>query len=155
MGVTIRSLTDGDLDDYERLFTPLVRAALHVSSSAAERIYIKERIAQHESGTTFLFGVFCKDELIGALEIRDATTSRGQLYCWLNEQFWGNGYFQEALALAASFYFNHTNERYITAHVDCDNLRSYRALKKAGFADAGFQQGPHGKQFELIYRKRL
>ncbi len=154
MGVTIRSLTDGDLDDYERLFTPLVREALHVSSPAIERIYIKERIAQHESGTTFLFGVFSNHELIGALEIRSANTSRGQLYCWLNEQFWGNGYFQEALQLAASFYFNHTQERYITAHVDCENLRSYRALRKAGFVDAGFQNGPHGKQFELIYRKK-
>lgn len=154
MGVTIRSLTDGDLDDYERLFTPRVRASLHVSSPAAERIYIKERIAQHETGTTFLFGVFCDDELIGAIEIRDASTSRGQLYCWLNEEFWGNGYFQKALALAASFYFEHTNERYITAHVDCDNVRSYRALKKAGFADAGYVVGPHGKQYELLLRRK-
>jgi RimJ/RimL family protein N-acetyltransferase len=155
MGVTIRSLIESDLDDYERLFTPHVRAALHVSSSGAERIYITERIAQHETGTTFLFGVFCDDELIGALEIRAATTSRGQLYCWLNEQFWGNGYFRTALELAASFYFQHSNERYITAHVDCDNLRSYRALKKAGFADAGFQNGPHGRQYELIYRRKI
>lgn len=154
MGVTIRSLTEHDLDDYERLFTPRVRASLHVSSPAAERIYIKERIAQHATGTTFLFGVIRDNVLIGALEIRDANTSRGQLYCWLNEEFWGNGYFQEALELAASFYFKHTQERYITAHVYCENMRSYRALKKAGFADAGFVQGPHGKQYELIYRKK-
>lgn len=154
MGVTIRSLVESDLDEYERLFTPHVQESLYVSSSAIERIYIKERIAQHETGTTFLFGVFCDDYLIGALEIRSALTSRGQLYCWLNEQFWGNGYFQTALDLAASFYFNHTNERYITAHVYCDNMRSYRALKKAGFADAGYTMGSHGKQFELIYRKK-
>lgn len=154
MGVTIRSLTDSDLDDYERLFTPQVRAALHVSCSTAERLYIKERIAQHASGTTFLFGVVFDDELIGALEIRDAQVSRGQLYCWINEDFWGNGYFQSALELAAAFYFKHTHERYITAHVDCGNARSYRALKKAGFTDAGFIQGPYGKQYELIYRKK-
>ncbi len=155
MGVTIRSLTDGDLDEYERLFTPRVQESLHVSSSTIERIYIKERIAQHEDGATFLFGIFCDEQLIGAIEIRSAQTSRGQLYCWLNEQFWGNGYFQKALHLAASFYFNHAHERYITAHVDCTNLRSYRALKKAGFADAGFVQGPHGRQFELIYRQKF
>lgn len=150
MGVTIRSLRDSDLDDYERIFTPLVQEALHVSSAAAERIYIKERI----EGTTFLFGVLLDNMLIGALEIRDASTSRGQLYCWLNESFWGNGYFQKALSLAAAFYFNHTNERYITAHVDCNNLRSYRALKKAGFADAGYVAGPHGKQYELLLRRK-
>ena len=164
MEVTIRSLMESDLDEYERIFTPLVQEVLHVSSAQAERIYIKERI----DGTTFLFGVFCvlrqaQDEsverseniLIGALEIRNPSTSRGQLYCWLNEQFWGNGYFQKALHLAASFYFNHTHERYITAHVDCANLRSYRALKKAGFADAGYVMGPHGRQYELIYRRKI
>lgn len=154
MGVTIRSLADGDLDEYERLFTPLVQTALHVSSAATERIYIQERIAHHANGTTFLFGILLDDALIGALEIRDASTSRGQLYCWLNESFWGNGYFQKALALAASCYFNHTHDLYITAHVDCDNIRSYRALKKVGFADAGFIHGPHGKQFELLLRRK-
>lgn len=145
---------DGDLDDYERIFTPVIQETLHVSSAAAERIYIKERIAHHADGRTFLFGIFLNDALIGALEIRDASTSRGQLYCWLNESFWGNGYFQKALSLAAAFYFDHTNERYITAHVNCDNLRSYRALKKAGFADAGYVMGPHGKQYELLFRRK-
>jgi len=154
MGVTIRALVESDLDDYERLFTPCIQTLLHVSCPAAERIYIKERIAHHADGTTFLFGILFEHNLIGALEIRDASTSRGQLYCWLNERFWGNGYFQKALEMAASFYFHNTNERYITAHVDCDNMRSYRALKKAGFADAGLLNGPHGRQYELIYRKR-
>jgi RimJ/RimL family protein N-acetyltransferase len=154
MEVTIRSLIESDLDDYERIFTPLVQEALHVSSAAAERIYIKERIAHHADGTTFLFGVFLDNTIIGALEIRDASTSRGQLYCWLNETFWGNGYFQKALMLAATCYFQHTNERFITAHVDCNNLRSYRALKKAGFADAGYVMGPHGKQYELLFRRK-
>lgn len=153
MEVTIRSLRDSDLDDYERIFTPLIQEVLHVSS-AAERIYITERIAHHEHVRTFLFGILLDDALIGALEIRDASTSRGQLYCWLGEQYWGNGYFQKALSLAASFYFKHTTERYITAHVDCANLRSYRALKKAGFADAGFVAGPHGRQYELLLRKK-
>jgi RimJ/RimL family protein N-acetyltransferase len=145
---------ESDLDDYERIFTPLIQEALHVSSAAAERIYIKERIAYHADGTTFLFGVFLDNALIGALEIRNASTSRGQLYCWLNESFWGNGYFQKALALAAACYFQHSNERYITAHVNCDNLRSYHALKKAGFADAGYVAGPHGRQYELLLRRK-
>ena len=165
MEVSIRSLMESDLDDYERIFTPIVQEALHISSAAAERIYISERITHHAHGTTFLFGIFLivpelgvgKEAgkiLIGALEIRDASTSRGQLYCWLNESYWGNGYFQKALALAATFYFQHSDERFITAHVDCDNLRSHRALKKAGFTDAGYVAGPHGKQYELLFRKK-
>jgi RimJ/RimL family protein N-acetyltransferase len=145
---------ESDLDEYERIFTPLIQEALHVSSAAAERIYITERIAHHAHGRTFIFGVLLDNALIGALEIRDASTSRGQLYCWLNESYWGNGYFQKALALAADFYFQNTDERYITAHVDCTNLRSYRALKKAGFADAGFVPGPHGRQYELLLRRK-
>ena len=154
MEVTIRSLNESDLDEYERIFTPLVQTALHVSSAESERIYIKERIAHHADGTTFLFGIMLDNALIGALEIRDSSTSRGQLYCWLNEQFWGNGHFQKALTLAAACYFQHTNERFITAHVNCDNLRSYRALKKAGFADAGYVMGPHGRQYELLLRRK-
>ena len=77
-----------------------------------------------------------------------------------------------ALTLAATCYFQHTNERFITAHVNCENLRSYRALNPsirfrlrfqlrrtgrysgAGFADAGYVMGPHGRQYELLLRRK-
>jgi RimJ/RimL family protein N-acetyltransferase len=70
--------------------------------------------------------------LIGALEIRDPAC-RSQLYCWINERWWGNGYFQQAVMLAAIHYFTQTNEQTISACIDIDNMRSYHAFIKAGF----------------------
>ncbi len=96
-----------------------------------------------------IFDVQC-NTLIGAIEIRDACEFAGQLYCWIHEDYWGTGYFQQALQLAAREYFARTSERFFTAHVDIDNMRSYHALRKAGFAPFGFYDGPYGKQHVLL-----
>ena len=61
---------------------------------------------------------------------------------------------QQAIALAAHNYFTCTQERYFNAHIDVTNMRSYCALKKAGFADYGFHNGPRGRQYNLILRKK-
>jgi RimJ/RimL family protein N-acetyltransferase len=148
-------LSYGQVQSYLAMFSPMVQSLVHVSSVSAEQAYVLYRIGQN-AAAPFFYGIIeqLSYQLIGAIDIRDPFTSAGQLYCWLNEQFWGRGYIQQAIALAAQDYFRCTQERYFNAHVDVANLRSYYALKKAGFADYGFYNGPRGRQYNLILRKK-
>ncbi len=154
--IILRPLTNADEPLYLAQFSSLVQATLQVASLNQEQIYFRERIAKQHEGKTFFYGIFDAQSnvLCGALEIRDKHEHRGQLYCWLNEAWWGKGYMQEAIALGAADYFAHTKERFITAFVDESNKRSYWALKRAGFADLCRSEGPHGKQYELVYRNK-
>ncbi len=149
--VILRLLEQNHLARYCAQLSPSVCAALHMSDIASEYTYLCERL----NTQPFLYSIFDKrdDHLIGGLEIRSSDISRGQLYCWLNETYWGSGRFREALALASGEYFKHSNEPFFTAHVDVCNKRSYWALKKCGFADIGMGDGPYGKQYKLIKRR--
>lgn len=126
-----------------------------VSSVESERNYINDRLVQLRKQDVFFYCIFDNTDncLIGAIEIRDQQQCAGQLYSWLNERYWGGGRYQESLDLITKVYFKHANVSYYTARVDVKNKRSYYALKKYGFADAGLFQGPHGKQYDLIVRR--
>jgi RimJ/RimL family protein N-acetyltransferase len=154
--VVLKLLRHIYIDDYLEAFSPNVRAQLQLDSLDAERAYLMEQLKQQQEGTTLFYCVFDRtsNQLIGAIELRNRHTSRGQLYCWLHEQFWGSGYFQDAMALASRIYFNKTGNVLLDAHVDSNNKRSYYALKKCGFADSGIINGPRGPQYELILRKK-
>lgn len=153
--ITLALLSSDQIQAYLAMFSPIVQSLVHVSSLSAEQAYLLYRIGQR-TFCPFFYTIIesFSGQLIGALDIRDPLTSVGQLYCWLNEQFWGKGYMQQAIALAAYNYFTQTHEPYFNAHVDVINLRSYFALKKAGFADYGFHDGPRGKQYNLILRNK-
>lgn len=152
--VTLRPLQHSYIDDYLLMFSPLVRKALQVTALDSERTYLNEQIEQMKQGRYPFYVIFDNQDqkLIGAIAIRDVY--KGQLYSWLNEAYWGQGRYQEALQLIAQSYFKLTQEHFFTARVDVSNRRSYAALKKAGFADTGISEGPFGKQYELIYRKK-
>ena len=139
---------------YLDAFVQEVRMPLHVPDLAAEREYLYERLPMVLLQQTFFFVLFnnFNRACIGAVEIRGEEHA-GQLYCWLHPDYWGKSYFQEAIQLAARFYFSVTDALYFTARVDSTNLRSYHALKKNGFADYRMIEGASGKQFELILRK--
>lgn len=151
--IALEILSHDHIDHYLSVFSRTVRDVLRVESVESERVYLKH--VQQEPGTYF-FCIFTRDEraLIGAIAIRDAQVYAGQLYCWLHERYWGSGYFQQALILAAQIYFANTDRAYFTARVDCTNMRSYRALKKAGFADIGLVRGAYCRQFELVLRRQ-
>ncbi len=155
MGYTVRPLQVGDIDAYLRMFSYKVRAALHVDTVAAERVYLQECLQLQSKGLTHFY-VICADEMIiGALEIRNAIYSfHGQLYCWLHEYYWGSGIFKQACLAVAQDYFFKTGDYLISAYVDYSNPRSFRALQKVGFAHSGITFGAHGIQYELLLRRR-
>ncbi len=153
--IILRQFNYAHVASYLKAFVPVVQNRLHVSSLQAEHAYLVDRLAKVQERKTFFFIIFekTKDRCIGAIEIRGREHS-GQLYCWLHPRYWGKNVFRESLMLAARVYFSLTNALYFTARVDIDNTRSYKALKKCGFADYQLVEGAQGKQFELLLRKR-
>lgn len=145
--VCIESLSERHSAAYMDAFSESVRVPLHVQSIESEELYLKNRLAQK---APFFFAVIVKNtnQLIGAIEIRDAC-HRSQLYCWINEKWWGSGVFQNAMQLAAQCYFTQTNEAVISARVDYSNARSVHALEKVGFTVEGTAPGPREKQYAL------
>ncbi len=137
---------------YLQIFSDVIQGILHVKETDSERGYLMECI---EQGAPFFFMVLeqASNELIGAIEIRNPL-HRSQLYCWINEKWWGTGCFKDAMHQAAQAYFEKSRESTITACVDHDNVCSYRALKKVGFIEKGTLQGPHGLQYEMVLEQR-
>ena len=154
--VTLKPLRESYFPQYLKMFSPKVRDLLHVSSKDSEVAYLSDRLERQKRGEPFFFCIFENktNKLIGAIEIRNSQETDSQLYTWLNEAYWGTGMYQEALQLLSKKYFNETDEKKYQAKVDTSNLRSYKALKKHGFIDAGLKKGPHGKQYLLILRKK-
>ena len=143
--IILEYLSLNDIDHYLAQFSKTIQTCLQVHDFESERDYLIARCTQD----AFFYIIQKKDgTLIGALEIRDPGHI-SQLYCWINEQFWGRGYFKEALRLAVREYANQTNEATISACVDAHNERSFNALQKCGFAKKGTRMGPHGKQYIL------
>ncbi len=153
--ITLQPLNQVHIDDYVAMFCLRVRLLLHVSSSDAECAYLFDSIAKQKEGKIIFYTIFDNNnQLIGAIEIRDPNAYPGQLYCWLNEQFWGKGLMQEVITLASHAYFAQTGRLFFTARVDVGNKRSCWALKKAGFADFSKVMGPCGAQYELVLRRK-
>ncbi len=153
--VILRLLQEEYIDAYLEKFSQAIRLVLHVRTLDSERTYLHARLAKQQEGKIVFYCIFDAgtDCIIGAIEIRDPQEHRGQLYCWINEKYWGTGRFQEAMKLAAEEYFSCSDGVSFNALVDVTNQRSYHALKKAGFANSGMVDGPRGKQYELVLRK--
>lgn len=141
---------------YLEQFSAAVCEPLRVKSIDAEREYLHVALEKQVKGETHFYLVVERqfDRVIGAVEIRDPEQSRGQLYTWLNERYWGTGIFQEVIREVAADYFTKTQARYFDATVEVNNVRSYRALKKAGFADLGIQEGAWGRYYVLVLRNK-
>ena len=154
--VILRPLSYQCMQGYLLAFTHEVRMLLHVPDIQTEYQYLLNRMPLITQRRTFFYCIFDKliHTIIGALEIR-GQEHPGQLYTWLRPDYWGRNYFQEALHLTQRFYFSQTEALYFTGRVDIDNQRSYKALKKAGFADYAIVQGSYAPQYELILVNNL
>lgn len=155
MLVKLKLLEQHDIEHYINQLSPQVMAALQIEDKNSERQYLQSVILENNK-TTLFFVILenLENRLIGAIEIRGQDCSRGQLYTWLHHDYWGTGHFQEALQLACREYFSFAKALFFDAHVNINNVRSYKALKKAGFADYKIIDGPHGKQYVLIKRRQ-
>ena len=151
----VKELCDDDIPAYLSMLSETVCAILGIKSRADEAWYLAQRLEKIKDGSTFFVCIFeyATETLIGAVEIRDPSY-RSQLYNWINESYWGNGYYQEALSLAVKEYFDqYPQETTITACVDVSNKRSYFALKKFGFIEFGIIKGPKEDQYQLVYSR--
>ena len=149
LSVDLYTLADNLVDQYLQSFSPLIQSILHVQDLKHEQEYLED--ALQKTSKPFFYLIAHKDNqtIVGSIEIRDPGY-RCQIYCWINEQYWGQGFFQEAMKLATHNYFEITDTQSITARVDVDNKRSYHALQKAGFVEIAKARGPHGLQYEMI-----
>ncbi len=149
--VILEQLRSDHIQEYLQQFSQTIQSMLRVDTISSERDYLEQQCA---CDNQFFYIIRERSTrcLIGAIEIRNGGY-RSQLYCWLNEHWWGAGYFQEAISYMLYLYFALTNQEAIFARVDQDNSRSYHALKKAGFLSRGLVDGPYGKQYELTFRR--
>jgi len=141
--VILESLSDHLIPSYFEQFSSLIKSLLHVQDEQSEYNYLQARIEQN----AFFYVIIKKDteQLIGAMEIRDPGHA-SQLYCWINERYWGAGYFKESMQLLTDYYQKQTGYHALTACIDCTNVRSFYALKKIGFKKIGTRMGPFGNQ---------
>ncbi len=139
------------------MFSATVRYWLHVTQLQSEEKYLQSELVQMQAGNSYFFVILdvLSHALIGAIAIRDPLQYSGQLYSWLNEQFWGNNRYQEALQLITHYYFQQTNALYYTAHVDCANVASLKALKKFGALYGGITNGGYDQQHMLLIRNKV
>lgn len=149
--VELRPLERSFFDAYLNAFSECVRTYIGVDTES-ERLYLEAHYRQQKRGETHFFTIFCrhKNELMGAIEVRSARY-RGQLYYWLNEKFWSQGFLQEALKLVASYYQAHTKKKEINAFIDVSNRASIKALQKFGFKKKRIHKGSREDQIEMIY----
>lgn len=150
--VVLYPLAQGHISSYVQHYSVRVQQLLHVDNLQQEIRYVHQSLTDKNS---FFYGITQKSSptIIGAIEIR-SPVYRSQLYCWLNEHYWGKGYFQEAMQLVAIHYFKVTGHGTICACVDYENERSFYALKKVGFQEKRITQGPYGLQYELVLKQK-
>lgn len=142
--ITLRTMKEAYFVDYHNMFSLEVRRNLEYPEEITLDFTISQLRAEmkaHQERRMLLYCIFdnTENKLIGSLEIREKNDrDPGQLGCWINENYWGKGRFQEALDLITKTYFALTNAPDYIAHVRLWNKRSYNALKKYGLKDAGY-----------------
>ena len=137
------------------MFSEKVQNILDVSLVSSERLYLEMQMEKVRTMDTFFLCIFEREtnNFVGAIEIRNQSY-RSQLYNWMHENYWGSGYYQEALLLALTFYFEkYPQEETVSARVDVTNQRSYKALLKAGFKEIAKRKGPRGDQYLLEFHR--
>ncbi len=78
-------------------------------------------------------------EIIGMIGLNSINKIhfRGELGYWLAKPFWGQGIMLDAINILTSFCLNEMQLERIYAHVQPDNIGSWKVLEKAGFEREG------------------
>lgn len=99
--------------------------------------YVKQL---HDSSDGYIFGIFCKNEHIGNIQL----SSIHPIYKYAkigyiigNKEFWGKGIATEAVGLIKKFAFETLNLRRLEAWVFEENIASQNVLSKNGFLKEG------------------
>jgi RimJ/RimL family protein N-acetyltransferase len=158
--ITLKKLKEEYFIDFHNMLSMSVRRDMeypeHMPLDWTIRL-LREEKEKDTANKTMFYCIFENktNRLIGEIQIRDKTDAdRGQMGCWINENYRGQGYIQEAIKLATAVYFRTTDEDHFIAHVRLWNPRSYKALKKAGFVDVGyFNEDNERSRYILEMRK--
>lgn len=161
--ITLKKLKPEHFIDYHNMLSNTVRKGLSWPKNITFSWTIEQLkfdLRQEKAGKTLMYVIFDNNDkkLIGCVEIREKDPhDAGQFGVWINENYWGSGRFQEASKLISEIYFATTNDDYYVAHVKVWNKRSYHALKKFGFKDAGYfsEQGEKKRFILKFYKKDL
>jgi len=147
--VTLKKIKEEHILDYHNMFSKIVRKNLEFPDTINlgwSIAYVKSQIKKDRAKKTMLYCIFDNkdDKLIGAIQIRDPNPDDpGQFGTWINEHYWGGGRFQEACKLITKTYFSVKEADSYIAHIRLWNVRSIKALTKAGMVEIGkyFEDG--------------
>lgn len=137
--VTLKRLQPAYFTDYYKMLSPTVKKPLYYPKYASLEWVtnkLNKTLVKEAQALIFIYMIFDNkdNKLIGSLAIREKNPKDpGQFYCWINENYWGGGRLREAVKLITDEYFKVKDVDSFNAHVELWNLRSYYALKKAGF----------------------
>jgi RimJ/RimL family protein N-acetyltransferase len=134
--VTLKPLQEEFFEEYHHMFSSTVRKILGLVPTCPLQETVNFLKALMVDKRELMF--YCifdnkTGKLIGAVNIRTVDHPNGQLGAWMNENFWGQGRYQEALYLILKEYFESSDEDSIFVFVDTSNLRSLKAHQKFGF----------------------
>jgi len=156
--ITLRILGPQYFEEYHKMFSPIVRKAIGLSDKTLEqtKAFLATRVTDMKVGKTLFYCIFDKldKKLIGAIEIREPDYPDGQLGTWINEQYWGEGHYQEALDLIIKTYFTSKEIDNVNAYVETNNIRSLKAHQKYGFKIIREFEKDGKKYYEIMYKKR-
>jgi RimJ/RimL family protein N-acetyltransferase len=146
--ITLKTIKEEDYMTLYHMFSNDTRKGLEfpaVISFGYMIAYLRDMESRSKEHSGVVYAVWDnKDNLpVGTVEIRGHDPKDpgfqkqlGQLGCWLNENYRGQGRIQEAIKLIAKAYFKQNpNETSFIGWARTWNQRSYNALKKAGLVD--------------------
>ncbi|HDL01204.1 MAG TPA: N-acetyltransferase [candidate division Zixibacteria bacterium] len=103
--------------------------------------FINMCIDDRKSMASLHYGIEHKEtkEIIGMIDVNsiNKTHRRGELGYWLAKPFWGKGIMLEAINLLTDYCFQKMQLERIYAHVQPDNIGSWKLLEKARFEREG------------------
>jgi RimJ/RimL family protein N-acetyltransferase len=156
--VTLKTLHEDHFQSYHDMLSSIIKEAIGIPKEQTfeetER-FLKKKLIEIANNTILFYCVFDnkKNELIGAIELREPGFFNGQLGGWINENYWGGGRYQEALDLLIQKYFASTDQHVVNAYIKKRNTRSLNAHEKYGFKIIReFEKDGIGF-YELIYEK--
>lgn len=103
--------------------------------------FIEMCIEDRKSMSSLHFGIEHKKtkEIIGMIGLNSINNThlRGEMGYWVAKPFWGNGIMFEAINLLTDFCFQKMQLERIYAHVQPENIASWKVLEKAGYEREG------------------
>lgn len=143
--ISIRLLEGNDAKDFANLYLKNRENMKTYEPVRREKFYTEEyqrKIIEEseKSDTTYTFGIFINQKLIGKITIgnivRGAFQSAYMGY-WIDEDYRNKGYMSQAAKLAVKFGFEELKLHRIEANVMTFNKPSLRVLEKCGFKRIG------------------